>query len=171
MSGIMRSRLSVTSANRAPRTLSRLRIIYIILNGRNRHGAASLVRQAAKRFIFPQPPRGLIGVRKRMNSLLAAVPQLAHFVCCVPRPTTRGGGSWFCWCLRLPQWLCHLVSSAKPRAVGLVGGSLKKKRLGFAERVKSVSDRVCQRAQPIKAKPFGREAALTVLRALAVVNH
>jgi len=57
MLGIMRSRLSVTSANRAPRTTRRLRIIYIILNGRNRtmrfNAAAS-----RKTIYLPRTPKG-----------------------------------------------------------------------------------------------------------------
>ena len=77
-----------------PRTLSRLfalsrRIIYIILNGRNRHAAASLVRQAAKRFIFPQPPRGLLNACASAQTLYwPPSPSLPTSCAAFPAQTT-----------------------------------------------------------------------------------
>jgi len=178
MSGIMRSRQSVTSARRkqqrcASHTLPPSHNLHYIKCPQPPRcgfiGAAS-----RKAFYLPPTPKGAYRRAQAHKLFMAsAVPQLAHFVCCVPRPTTRGDVPWFCCSSNVVPLVCHSATSSKPRAVGLVGGCPEKKSIGGAERVKAVSDRVCQRAQRVKVKSHACDAGatLTRLRALAVVNH
>jgi len=176
MSGIMRSRQSVTSANDASHTLpSSHNLHYIKWPQPPRCGFIALAKPSGS-LCSPQPPRGLIGVRKRTSSLWHPPSPSLRTVCAafpaqqpavVFRGSVRIRGQIRCYAVRLAQQCRGLF--------GLVGGCQRKRKksMGFAESVKPVSDRVCQRAQRVKAKSRKRDAgaALTRLRALAVVNH
>ncbi len=123
MLGIMRSRQSVTSARRkqqrcASHTLpSSHNLHYIKWPQPPLRGSVALAKPSDS-LCSPQTPKGAYR-RAQAHKLFmaAAVPQLAHFVCGVPRPTTRAGVPWPCSCPRSNQVLCRSVSSAKPRAV------------------------------------------------------
>ena len=153
MLGIMRSRHRITSANGASHTLPSSHNLHYIK--------------------CPQPPlRGSVACGKAAQLFMAsAVPQLAHGVRCVPRPTPALVVPWPCSCPRSNQLRTVLKHRQSRGWSGWSAAARRSLVSRCAKSVKPVSDRVCQRAQPVKAKPFGRSATLTVLRALAVVNH
>lgn len=116
MLGIMRSRQRVTSANSASHTLPSSHNLHYIK--------------------WPQPPlRGSVACGQAAQLFMAsAVPQLAHCVCCVPRPTTRGGVPWFCsWSNSVR--LFALGHIAKAAACSGWSAAALRKRVSGAQRV------------------------------------
>ena len=154
MLGIMRSRLVVTS-----------------VNDTSHHKPSAHNLHYIK---WPQPPlRGSVACASA-QALYGIRRPPAGARCALRSPPNNPR-----WC-SVVLFLVKLCSLARTRThrkgrglFGLVGGCPEKKSIGGAERVKAVSDRVCQRAQPVKAKSHTCDAGatLTSLRALAVVNH